>query len=253
VQDSKSNVIEFKAENPDAIEALLCFLYSNEYLPDSPAGFKWNLHFDIAIVAHQFGVTKMKARAIKEFGDYVSVMTDSEEMMQVLHKHACYPDTLAELDEVVYKLVDANFVSLFDLAPFRDLQNRNLEQRNILFEKHLRALIGKPEFRAIMQADANLGLRLVNLLTSDNGLKEKRLGRCARCNEAKIYEDVPAQQMIPSHHKLRCTAYIARSSSVCGGRVKFSKCWVKEDRQTDAGKPDYPDGSLIATAISLLD
>ena len=110
------------------MEALLCFLYSNEYLPDSaiekcPGSNLWERHFDIAIVANQFSVDDLKTRAVKAFNKCVSAITHVKDVMQVLDKHACYSEVVEELDQAIYKLIDVKFVLLFDVPAFRERQD----------------------------------------------------------------------------------------------------------------------------------
>lgn len=100
-----------------------------------------------------------------------------------------------------------------------------------MFDKHFPALLEKPDFRRLLQEDANLGLRLLDLFRHEAGLGEKKLGTCAQCGQAKLCDADVLARLDSYGEKPTCTRSYGegRYREQCGGIMKINRCWIKQD------------------------
>lgn len=115
--------MEFKGDDPDAIEAMLRYLYTLDYVPNASQDARgnqptWNDHLNVVIIADKYGFVELKYEALTHLKDCVAQMKNADDIHSLMIRHDWDPDMDEELCKAIDKAVDDNFPALFDLAEF---------------------------------------------------------------------------------------------------------------------------------------
>ena len=156
--ESQQAVIELKDDDPDALEAVLRYIYTSKYVKRGYKSDDWRFHLSVSEVADKYLVKTLAEQAFDKFGLVVSNLTDIERVA-----------------EMVKVLPTINYRSTELLAIVQQLQ-----------DKHFVDLLKQPEYRAMLAADSTLMLSHIERLAIAHGMVKKDFVRCWKCKLQRV-------------------------------------------------------------------
>lgn len=130
-KEASQKTIELKDdEDPDAVEAMLAYIYSFEYSERfKPKGSDPMFHFSVLVTADKYLIPRLFGKALAAFASTKSSLNENaEEAWKLIKLDAKYPDQHADIDKAVKELK----------------------------KQHLHHLIMKPELHSTLPNDTDL-------------------------------------------------------------------------------------------------
>lgn len=144
-----------KDDDPDALEAVLRYIYTTSYIPSKKNAQEWLFHLKVSVTAEKYLLPELNKWAYKEFERLIWKLTDAEDVFTALQILSDY----AEQSDAVKKL------------------------RLDLREKHILSLLKLPAFRQILNEDRTLMWKYLDYFSN---LQEKELAQCDKCGRMEL-------------------------------------------------------------------
>ncbi|SMR59299.1 unnamed protein product [Zymoseptoria tritici ST99CH_1E4] len=115
-------VVELKDDDPTALEALLRYIYTFQYVDDAEKRKEdWIFHLNYSIVARKYGFEEESTAAFRMFQDIVQSFEDPEVIFDVVTSLPQWEDLVAEasLVETADALIKNHWKQLVELEEFR--------------------------------------------------------------------------------------------------------------------------------------
>lgn len=158
IQESKNSAIELKDDNPDALWAMLRYIYTDDYVPTTKIAPEWLFHLNVSSTAKKYLVSALDQKAFEEFKRLIGELTDVEDIFKALQILSDYGDHREDVEEVRLELREKHILSLLKLPAFRDILSEDkelmwkyLDHFSNIVQKHLLrcAYCGRIELRNV--------------------------------------------------------------------------------------------------------
>lgn len=111
--------------HPEPIECLLGYIYTLTYVLGNGVSYGhtalWERHLDVAVIADRYDVPELEQQALAAC--IVDIAPRKSKKVPVAHliaRASFYHDRKARLSEVILRVVDAQFVALFENQTVQD-------------------------------------------------------------------------------------------------------------------------------------
>ena len=195
-QENNSRVLEIREDNPDAMAALLLYLYTGSYHNDSASiessENMWKYHFEVSRVANKYLVSKLEQRASRSAVDLIERLNDMKDIVQFI------------------KYLRTNGMESSSYFNLEDIK-----------AKHQTALVREPEYRQLLETKTDLIWPCIYRLASsvpDATLVELACCRCNGCPSTLFLSPQIATPTNLSSFAFGCLTHRCRRDSV----------WVQE-------------------------
>lgn len=120
-QEAGQKEIRLEEDDPDALEAMLRYIYNFDYqvlascVTQTDKAF---FHLKVRMCAQKYLVPALVTKALAKFNEVLDAMTDVAEIMAVIKLFTTMTELLETLDPVIEHLVRKNLASLLELDLF---------------------------------------------------------------------------------------------------------------------------------------
>lgn len=169
-QESEEGVLELHGDDPDALEALLQYIYTSKYptnYPDIPTS-DWKAFVNLAITADKYGFRGLHFEALLKIRDIPPLDLD-DSISMLCECSALFPDEFFGFRHIIGDQWRDRFGAYIGDKRFRELMGARPHLRDELYFDYLNELMEVAEFKTMLHADGKLATDFLQKFMSDYG------------------------------------------------------------------------------------
>lgn len=121
---------------------------------------EWNKHLNVLIAADKYSPQTLKSVAFGELEELYIDLEDLSEIVEFVALGLAYSNAHKRLEALVEDVCDNNICALFNISRFRELMEENKHSRDNLYVRNFDLLRNKAGFRAIVENDGKIALKV---------------------------------------------------------------------------------------------
>ena len=179
MKEKNQAIVELHDDDPEALEAVLRWLYTETYQEGLEKTRDWQFHLSVAETADKYLCNALEALASGNLRTIVARITDIKEVMRVMEVLPTSAHRVQSTQEIL-----------------QDLR-----------EKHFHKLMKQPQFRDSLKRDNEKMMEDIERLTTMQKLKKRKLYQCRACGKEKVMQ-ATAEAVCPYCHETPAYATI---------------------------------------------